>query len=99
MVEYSVEGLDEPTTSFVLSLSATSKAVYFYPLSLSLFVPDSLDFGLSGKDENLVPAVPGENGIPAANYEEKSADESMPASTSRKAMLSSRKTSRPSSRR
>lgn len=75
VVEYSAEGLNEPTTSFTLSLSATSKAVYFYSLSLSLFVPDSLDLDLAGKDEDLVPAVPGENGIPATNYEEKSADE------------------------
>ena len=75
VVEYASEALEEDTISFALSLSATSKAVYFYSLPLSLFVPDSLDHDLSGKDEDLVPAVPGENGIPAANYEEKSADE------------------------
>lgn len=75
VVEYSADGLEEATTSFALSLSANSKAIYFYSITLSLFVPDSLDLDLVGKDEELVPAVPGENGIPAANYEEKSADE------------------------
>ena len=75
VVDYSVEGLNEPTTSFVLSLSATSKAIYFYSITLSLFVPDSLDLDLARKDEDLVPAVPSQNGIPATNYEEKSADE------------------------
>ncbi len=68
VVEYASEALEEDTISFALSLSANSKAIYFYSLSLTLYVPDGLDLDLGGDEKELVPTVPGENGIPETNY-------------------------------
>lgn len=56
------------TTSFKLSLSNQTKAVYLYSISLKVFVPNDVDLELKIPDINLVAAKPGQGVVPNANY-------------------------------
>ncbi len=72
--EFSSEGLSG--SSFSLSLSASGKAaVYLYSLSLTFWIPDSCSFSPKTDEEEASAVVPGENGIPALDFPEKSEEE------------------------
>ena len=65
--QYTVENINKPTTTFSLTLQGTTKAIYFYSLEMTLFVPDELGLDFDG-DSTLTPVVPGENGVLETNY-------------------------------
>lgn len=56
------------TTSFKLSLSNQTKAVYLYSVSLKVFVPSDVDLDLKTPVIDLVAAKPGEGVVPNTNY-------------------------------
>lgn len=65
--QYTVENINKPTTTFSITLQGTTKAIYFYSLEMTLFVPDELGLDFDG-DSTLTPVVPGENGVLGTNY-------------------------------
>lgn len=66
---FNFDDLDYRTSTFTLTLSTTgSKAFYFDYLRITCLIDDTSPLELKTDDENIQPAVPGQNGVPATAY-------------------------------
>jgi endonuclease I len=73
-VTISESDLDVASTSFSLTFQATARAIYFYSLSFTALIKETSTLSLSSDSIVGTAVVPGENGVPALNYEATTAE-------------------------